>query len=170
MGRKTREIGLKVIRAPAGDLRSPVRARAIWPTSGRGARHAGCSLRTALPGAGRDKKETGKLELPGRRPGRPAAGGNLETLPKCIVLSVTLTLALVGFLVTNTQAIMKNNNSNIGERKLQDLGIDLSTFIPTRIENSFDNWLADSKPAWKQIRFDRQTRGQIKKQRLAGKM
>ena len=98
------------IRAPAGDLRSPVRARAIWPTSGRGARHAGCSLRTALPGAGRDKKEKGKLELPGRRPGRPAAGGNLETLPKCIVLSVTLTLALVGFLVTTTQAIMKNNN------------------------------------------------------------
>ena len=33
----------------------------------------------------------------------------------CLV-SVTLTLALVGFLVTNTQAIMKNNNSNIGER------------------------------------------------------
>ena len=40
----------KHVRAPAGDLRSLVRARAILRGIGRGARHASTRLRTAFPG------------------------------------------------------------------------------------------------------------------------
>ena len=49
--------------------------------------------------------------------------------------------------------------------KRKRVNVDLSTFIPRPIEDGFDAWLADSKLAWSQIRFENRTKHQIKKQR-----
>ena len=52
------------------------------------------------------------------------------------------------------------------KRRAKDMAIDLTTYTTTRIEDSFENWLAETKPAWDQLTFDIiQTRRQIKKQR-----
>ena len=49
-----------------------------------------------------------------------------------------------------------------------ELQIDLKTFRPTKIEQSFDDWLADSRPAWSQLLYVLRTQRQIKKQKTDG--
>ena len=45
------------------------------------------------------------------------------------------------------------------------ISIDLNTFRPRPIEVNFDDWLADSKQAWDQHRFEMRTKRQIKRRR-----
>ena len=54
------------------------------------------------------------------------------------------------------------------KRKAHELQIDLKTFRPTKIEHSFDDWLADSRPAWSQLLYVLRTQRQIKKQKTDG--
>ena len=51
------------------------------------------------------------------------------------------------------------------KRKPASISIDLSTFRPRPIEDNFDDWLADSKLAWNQRRFEIRTKRQIKRRR-----
>ena len=58
--------------------------------------------------------------------------------------------------------------SSAGKKsKPASISIDLSTtsFRPRPIEDDFDDWLADSKLAWNQRRFEIRTKRQIKRRR-----
>ena len=51
------------------------------------------------------------------------------------------------------------------KRKAAQLKIDLKTYKCTKIEHSFEIWLAESKLAWDQLRYEIRTKRQMKKQR-----
>ena len=51
------------------------------------------------------------------------------------------------------------------KRTANTISIDLKSFRPRPIEASFDDWLADSKLAWRQHRFETRTKRQIKRRR-----
>ena len=61
--------------------------------------------------------------------------------------------------------VQKKHKAPVRKRKLASLHIDLETFTPHRIEEDFQRWLADSKPAWSQLTFRLQMNRRLKKNR-----
>ena len=51
------------------------------------------------------------------------------------------------------------------KRKIVSLDIDLQTFVPRRIEDGIEDWLADSKPAWNQLLYKLKVQRRLKKKR-----
>ena len=48
------------------------------------------------------------------------------------------------------------------KRKIVTLDIDLTTFIPRRIEDGIEEWLADSIPAWDQLLYKLRVQRRLK--------
>ena len=61
--------------------------------------------------------------------------------------------------------VQKKQDAPVRKRKLASLNIDLDNFTPHPIEEDFERWLADSKPAWRELTFRQQMNRRLKKNR-----